>query len=202
MNHFAEYCITTKKREQRNDKQFDKPVGRPNRGYKPKYNRQNRQGIYEIEYQQSSQSDGDYEHEHYPIDEMKCKEEIHTTLTLGSSPVELKVDTGATCNVMPLQTLKQINPNKQINRGVNPRPDGGSRVDKHQIKVHSVHRIFRVIFLIFFFAIVKKFVEKKNWWSRAGSRPPPPGSAPDVIATTTTISYFSMSLTKKARKRY
>ena len=31
------------------------------------------------------------------------------------------------------------------------RGDGGSRVDKHQIKVHSVHRIFRAIFLIFFF---------------------------------------------------
>ena len=51
------------------------------------------------------------------------------------------------------------------------RADGGSRVDKHQIKVHSVHRIFRAIF----FLLVKKFVEKKNWWSRAGgSRPPPP----------------------------
>ena len=25
------------------------------------------------------------------------------------------------------------------------RADGGSRVDKHQIKVHSVHRIFRAI---------------------------------------------------------
>ena len=55
------------------------------------------------------------------------------------------------------------------------RADGGSRVDKHQIKVHSVHRIFRAIVFFFFFAIVKKFVEKKNWWSRAGggSRPPP-----------------------------
>ena len=38
----------------------------------------------------------------------------------------------------------------------------GSRVDKHQIKVHSVHRIY------IFFAIVKKFVDTKNWWSRAG----------------------------------
>ena len=58
--------------------------------------------------------------------------------------------------------------------------DGGSRVDKHQIKVHSVHRIFRAIFFVCFFAIVKKFVEKKNWWSRAGwgHDPPPPGSAP------------------------
>ena len=36
--------------------------------------------------------------------------------------------------------------------GVNDgRADGGSRVDKHQIKVHSVHRIFRAIFLNFFF---------------------------------------------------
>ena len=26
---------------------------------------------------------------------------------------------------------------------------GGSRVDKHQIKVHSVHRIFRAIFYFF-----------------------------------------------------
>ena len=55
--------------------------------------------------------------------------------------------------------------------------DGRSRVDKHQIKVHSVHRIFRAIFFYFFFLLVKKFVEKKNWWSRAGgggSRPPPP----------------------------
>ena len=116
MNHFAEYCITTKKREQHGEQRTDKPVGRPNRCYKPKYNRQNRQGIYEIEYQESSQSDGEYEHEYYPIDEIKCKEEIHATLTLDSSPVELKVDTGARCNVMPLQTLKQINPNKQINR--------------------------------------------------------------------------------------
>ena len=48
------------------------------------------------------------------------------------------------------------------------RADGGARVDKHQIKVHSVHRIFRAIFVVVFFAIVKKFVEKKNWWSRAG----------------------------------
>ena len=46
----------------------------------------------------------------------------------------------------------------------------GSRVDKHQIKVHSVH------IYIYFFAIVKKFVEKENWWSRAGGggvTPPP-----------------------------
>ena len=28
------------------------------------------------------------------------------------------------------------------------RADGGSRVDKHQIKVHSVHRIFRAIFFL------------------------------------------------------
>ena len=56
------------------------------------------------------------------------------------------------------------------------RADGGSRVDKHQIKVHSVHRIFRAIFFYFFFLLVKKFVEKKNWWSRAGGGhdPPPP----------------------------
>ena len=27
--------------------------------------------------------------------------------------------------------------------------DGGSRVDKHQIKVHSVHRIFRANFYFF-----------------------------------------------------
>ena len=33
------------------------------------------------------------------------------------------------------------------------RADGGSRVDKHQIKVHSVHRIFRAIFFVCFFAI-------------------------------------------------
>ena len=60
------------------------------------------------------------------------------------------------------------------------RADGGSRVDKHQIKVHSVHRIFRAIF----FLLVKKFVEKKNWWSRAGgSRPPPP---PRIRACTPT----------------
>ena len=61
--------------------------------------------------------------------------------------------------------------------------DGGSRVDKHQIKVHSVHRIFQVIFFYFFFLLVKRFVgrEKKNWWSRAGGggeiggpNPPPP----------------------------
>ena len=29
------------------------------------------------------------------------------------------------------------------------RADGGSRVDKHQIKVHSVHRIFRASLLFF-----------------------------------------------------
>ena len=60
-----------------------------------------------------------------------------------------------------------------------PAPTGGSRVDKHQIKVHSVHRIFRAIFFLFLLAIVKKFVGKKNWWSRAGGgvttpQPPPP----------------------------
>ena len=57
------------------------------------------------------------------------------------------------------------------------RADGGSRVDKHQIKVHSVHRIFRAISFDFFCLLVKKFVEKKNWWSRAGgggvTTPPP-----------------------------
>ena len=53
--------------------------------------------------------------------------------------------------------------------------DGGSRVDEHQIKVHSVHRIFRaIIFDFFFFLLVKKFVEKKNWWSRAGGVTTPP----------------------------
>ena len=53
--------------------------------------------------------------------------------------------------------------------------DGGSRVDKHQIKVHSVHRIFRAIFFVCFFAIVKKFVEKKiGGQEQGGSRPPPP----------------------------
>ena len=34
---------------------------------------------------------------------------------------------------------------------VGARTDGGSRVDKHQIKVHSVHRIFRAFFFYFFF---------------------------------------------------
>ena len=29
------------------------------------------------------------------------------------------------------------------------RANGGSRVDNHQIKVHSVHRIFRAIFFFF-----------------------------------------------------
>ena len=57
------------------------------------------------------------------------------------------------------------------------RADRGSRVDKHQIKVHSVHRIFRAIFFLIFFLLIKKFVEKKNWWSRAGGghdhQPPP-----------------------------
>ena len=48
------------------------------------------------------------------------------------------------------------------------RADGGSRVDKHQIKVHSVHRIFRAILFVLFVAIVKKFVDNKKWWSRAG----------------------------------
>ena len=47
----------------------------------------------------------------------------------------------------------------------------GSRVDKHQIKVHSVHRIFRAIF--FFFAIVKKFVEKKIGGREQGGHDPP-----------------------------
>ena len=59
---------------------------------------------------------------------------------------------------------------------------GGSRVDKHQIKVHSVHRIFRAIFFVCFFAIVKKFVEKKIGGQEQGGvttpPPPPPGSAP------------------------
>ena len=59
---------------------------------------------------------------------------------------------------------------------------GGSRVDKHQIKVHSVHRIFRAIFVVVFFAIdlVKKFVEKKiGGQEQVGvTTPPPPGSAP------------------------
>ena len=31
-----------------------------------------------------------------------------------------------------------------------PAPTGASRVDKHQIMVHSVHRIFRAIFFDFF----------------------------------------------------
>ena len=63
------------------------------------------------------------------------------------------------------------------------RADGGSRVDKHQIKVHSVHRIFRAIFVVVFFAIVKKFVEKKNWWSRAGGggHDPPPWIRPCMV---------------------
>ena len=55
------------------------------------------------------------------------------------------------------------------------RADGGSRVDKHQIKVH---RIFQAIFFVCFFAIVKKFVENKNWWSRAGGGSRPPTNPP------------------------
>ena len=62
------------------------------------------------------------------------------------------------------------------------RADGGSRVDKHQIKVHSVHRIFRAIFLIFFFWLVKKFVEKQNWWSRAGGGHDPQNPPPWIRA--------------------
>ena len=59
-----------------------------------------------------------------------------------------------------------------------PAPTGGSRVDKHQIKVHSVHILFFI-----FFAIVKKFVEKKIGGREQGGGvttppPPPPGSAP------------------------
>ena len=62
--------------------------------------------------------------------------------------------------------------------------DGGSRVDKHQIKVHSVHRIFRANSDFLFFPIVKKFVEKKLVVESRGGGvtipppPPPPGSAP------------------------
>ena len=61
----------------------------------------------------------------------------------------------------------------------------GFRVDKHQIKVHSVHRIFRAIFVVFF-AIVKKFVEKKNGGQEQGGgvSTNPPGSAPDPEETT------------------
>ena len=56
-------------------------------------------------------------------------------------------------------------------------PTGGSRVDKHQIKVHSVHRIFRAILFVLFFAIVKKFVDKNNGGREQGGGghdPPPP----------------------------
>ena len=72
----------------------------------------------------------------------------------------------------------RIQDDGRVQRAFGARADGGSRVDKHQIKVHSVHRIFRAIF--FFFAIVKKFVGKKNWWSRAGGGhdPPPPPPPP------------------------
>ena len=74
------------------------------------------------------------------------------------------------------------------------RADGGSRVDKHQIKVHSVHRIFRAIFFYFFFLLVKKFVEKKiGGREQGGSRPPPPpppsGSAPANCASPVAISH-------------
>ena len=34
-------------------------------------------------------------------------------------------------------------------------------VDKHQIKVHSVHRIFRAIFFYFFFCLLKSLLKKK-----------------------------------------
>ena len=50
-------------------------------------------------------------------------------------------------------------------------------VDKHQIKVHSVHRIFRAIYFDFFFLLVKKFVEKKiggREQGGGGHDPPPP----------------------------
>ena len=64
-----------------------------------------------------------------------------------------------------------------------PAPTGGlgTRVDKHQIKVHSVHRIFRAIFFYFYFLLVKKFVEKKiGGREQGGVTTPPPGSAPDI----------------------
>ena len=69
------------------------------------------------------------------------------------------------------------------------RADEGSRVDKHQIKVHSVHRIFRAIFFFFFFAIVKKFVEKKiGGQEQGGSRPPPPPPDPPLRCYVTSYS--------------
>ena len=78
-----------------------------------------------------------------------------------------------------------VNDGRVLRAPLAPAPTGGgggSRVDKHQIKVHSVHRIFRAIFFDFIFLLVKKFVEKKNGGREqggGGSRPPPPpGSAP------------------------
>ena len=77
--------------------------------------------------------------------------------------------------------------------GFGARAEGGgrgSRVEKHQIKVHSVHRIFRAIFFCFFFCyrgdLVKKFVEKKIGGREQGGhdpQPPPPGSAPASVTT-------------------
>jgi hypothetical protein len=64
---------------------------------------------------------------------------------------------------------------------------------RSEIKVNSIHRVFRVNF----FAIVHKFVERKKiWWSRAGgSRPPKPTlSGPAPVSGSEPMKFWITSL--------
>jgi hypothetical protein len=104
MGHFAEHCFSGQ--QQSGGQQ--KPSGY-------RYFRQKR--VDELGYQEQQQQEEIEEIyvDIVPIDEIKGKGEIYVTLKLDGMAVKLKVDTGAKCNVMPLDTLRRVSPNKHIN---------------------------------------------------------------------------------------
>ena len=90
-NHFAKYCMRYKQQQhQRKPKQIH--------------------GVDD-----DNNQDDDNESYYYVIDAIgPNKKAIFTNLLLQNTKIKVKVDTGAKCNVMPLEVLQQINPNIMI----------------------------------------------------------------------------------------
>ena len=81
--------------------------------YKQRQHQRRPKQIHDVD--DDNNQDDDFESYYYVIDAIgPNKKAIFTNLPLQNTNITVKVDTGAKCNVMPLEVLQQINPNIMI----------------------------------------------------------------------------------------
>ncbi|KAK7907206.1 hypothetical protein WMY93_015818 [Mugilogobius chulae] len=125
MNHFKKCCKTRP--------QFDKP--------KPRFDRQRqRRSVYQVDTDHKEESDSDtYYVNGITLDmtvdstfaQTNEKEEAFTTFLINNKTVEMKVDTGAKCNVLSLKTFEQVKKHEQLKPCTKPTnliAYGGSKI--------------------------------------------------------------------------